>query len=322
MDFLLQNPHFAHQSERSPFERHYGYRHPRYAYDEDMYGSPFGPSFWQPKYGRISQHDRQQRAYLQATRVRDQAEYEQRQREEFEQAQRQRYLEQLSRHTPRSVKIDGNVELPPENYEPTPMDVESDTPAPITDKTQATPATSNTEQPTLSEKRRSNRPRPTKAERRRRRTAATLIQTWWRALLQQRDTHMPDATEVTTGVDRMDEAARIITQAVRKVAVRKTTARVVRQIKQLSGIAAEAGTLRTEFYDKVFTKPVYNEKGKVNYALLGYVDMLEKLIIKTDDVPTYGQERVRQQRKATVKHIQSLLEEADSYRHSGPQRAA
>eukprot|EP00123_Amoebidium_parasiticum_P000174 comp104353_c0_seq1/m.48760 comp104353_c0_seq1/g.48760 ORF comp104353_c0_seq1/g.48760 comp104353_c0_seq1/m.48760 type:complete len:337 (-) comp104353_c0_seq1:1-1011(-) len=147
-----------------------------------------------------------------------------------------------------------------------------------------------------------------------RREAAAKIAQWYHNVKLQRAERARQAE-----LRRQSDAATKITHVVRTVAERQKAQKVTSSVKKLREIFREADKLRTDFYDKVFTKPVYDERGKVNYSLIGYIDFLEKLILKTDDIPTLGSELIRERRKSTVKHIQKYLAEADTYRKEGPQ---
>eukprot|EP00123_Amoebidium_parasiticum_P020547 comp5216_c0_seq1/m.1256 comp5216_c0_seq1/g.1256 ORF comp5216_c0_seq1/g.1256 comp5216_c0_seq1/m.1256 type:complete len:200 (-) comp5216_c0_seq1:216-815(-) len=117
----------------------------------------------------------------------------------------------------------------------------------------------------------------------------------------------------------LNRAAIKITQTVRKVAARKAALRTTQQLKRLRDIVKDANELKKKHERNVFTKPVLDERGRVSIFLLGYIEFLEKLLLKTDEITTYGQDIIRHRRKATVGHVQVLLAEADAYKKDGSQ---
>lgn len=119
--------------------------------------------------------------------------------------------------------------------------------------------------------------------------AATIIQRAWRRVLAM----------------RRDRAAFVITRAVRSCPAIIAAKNVASSVQQLVELQRHISCLKTDF---AHGAGVQSEKKR----LLFFQDALEKAILATDNIPTYGDEFTRATRKQAVKAAQKTLQDIDN----------
>lgn len=133
------------------------------------------------------------------------------------------------------------------------------------------------------------RQRQLKALHRGQERAATRIQRAWRAHLAKQRAAEQQA------------ASFVVTRTVARVGAMRSALRVIASLRRLRSAEAKIDALKAAF-----------EAAPRGYRhVLGYADALEKEVLKLDEVPHYGDEFVRQQRKAVVRIAQQAIRVAD-----------
>ncbi|KNC81891.1 hypothetical protein SARC_05804 [Sphaeroforma arctica JP610] len=120
--------------------------------------------------------------------------------------------------------------------------------------------------------------------------------------------------------NRKERAASIVTEAVRSAGYVKSDRKIVNKLKSIAAIKSEADALISK-YEHVFSEPVHNEKGNVQYDLLAYTDTMEKVLLKLDGILAEGVECVREKRKSVSNYIQDALALIDDYKLHGDDSA-
>lgn len=141
--------------------------------------------------------------------------------------------------------------------------------------------------------------------------AIITIQRFWRQVLQNRKEKAAQLLQ-----SKKEVAASRVTAAVRKAAAIKSAKKILDKLAAIATIRSEADTLINK-YEHVFSEPVHNDKGGVQYDLLAYTDGLEKVLLKLDGILAGGVDCIREKRKSVSNYIQDALALIDDYKLHG-----
>ena len=117
-----------------------------------------------------------------------------------------------------------------------------------------------------------------------------------------------------------DEAARVVTRAVRRVAAQRQARLIVQSLRTLRFIDSTVSEVQRKVAVSNLRKQSGNPDSSAGLspaaaanrkAVLTFQDQLEKAILKVDEVPTYGSLFVRARRKEVVEHAQAVLKGLD-----------